>query len=261
MRLDYGTQISPSPIKLSIGTLRKPKLIDVSDLGFDKLSAFELFAKMTPETYFIKIKEEAGKAYWESLTDEQHDQITMFYLIKTDESLQEIYTDMLNFFFVEPVVFQEDVFIIFKNNTDFNSELSVNDIRGVINEDTFLQVLILIQQICCIYEEEQSIDELKFKNKTARKLYEKMLKAQKQEKKKSDSNLTLPNIISAVSNSHPSVNPINIWDMTIYQLIDSFDRLQTNKLYDINQRRVSVWGDEKKTFDPTLWYKNNYDKK
>lgn len=261
MRLDYGTQISPSPIKLSIGTLRKPKLVDVSDLGFEKLSVFELFAKMTPETYFIKIKEDTGKAYWESLTDEQRDKMTMFYLIATDESLQELYTDMFNFFFVEPVVFQEGVFIVFKNDTDFNSELSVNDIRGVIYEDTFSQVLTLIQQICCIYEEEQSIDELKFKNKTARKLYEKMLKAQKQEKKKSDLNLTLPNIISAVSNSHPSVNPINIWDMTIYQLIDSFDRLQANKMYDIDQRRVSVWGDEKKTFDPTLWYKNNYDKK
>lgn len=244
-----------------VGTLKKPKLIEISELGFDKLSVFESFSKMTPETYFTKFKEEDGKVYWESLTDNQREQTTLFHLITTDESLQELYTDMLNFFFVEPVVFEKDAFIIFKNGTDFNTEMSINDIQGVIYENMFSQILILIQQICCIYEEETAIDELKFKNKTARKLYEKMIKAQKQEKKKSDVNLTLPNIISAVSNIHPSINPINIWDMTIFQLIDSFDRLQANKMYDIDQRRVSVWGDEKETFDPTLWYKNNYDKK
>ena len=38
-------------------------------------------------------------------------------------------------------------------------------------------------------------------------------------------------------------------------------RLQVNKVYDIDARRVSVWGDEKKTFNIALWYKNEYDKK
>ena len=47
--------------------------------------------------------------------------------------------------------------------------------------------------------------------------------------------------------------------MTVFQLYDSFNRLQQNKMYDIDSTRVSVWGDEKKTFDFGLWYKNNYD--
>ena len=43
--------------------------------------------------------------------------------------------------------------------------------------------------------------------------------------------------------------------------MDAFNRLQRNTMYDIDSTRVSVWGDEKKTFDVSLWYKNEYDKK
>ena len=83
-------------------------------------------------------------------------------------------------------------------------------------------------------------------------------KAQKNNKK-ADSNLSLPNLISAVSNKHNSINPINVWDLTIYQLLDSFNRLQGNSIYDMNCRQVSVWGDKDNKFDVALWYKNNYD--
>lgn len=90
-----------------------------------------------------------------------------------------------------------------------------------------------------------------------------MLKAKKkaQENKKADINLSIPNIISSVSNMHPSINYLNIWDLTIFQLLDAFNRLQANVMYNIDCTRVSVWGDEKKTFDVSLWYKNNYDNK
>lgn len=120
-----------------------------------------------------------------------------------------------------------------------------------------------MQQICCIYSEDEDIKNLKFKNALAKKMYEKMLKAKKkaQENKKVDINLSLPNIISSISNKHPSINYINVWDLTVFQLMDAFNRVQTNTMYEIDSTRVSVWGDEKKTFDFTLWYKNNYDNK
>ena len=79
--------------------------------------------------------------------------------------------------------------------------------------------------------------------------------------KKADINLSIPNIISSISNMHPSLNYMNVWDLTVFQLLDAFNRLQANVMYDIDCTRVSVWGDEKKTFDVSLWYKNNYDNK
>lgn len=260
MQFDYGTQLSPHPILLSIGTLRKPTLSDIGALTFDKFNMFQAFLKMTPEQFYTKFKE-GGKEYWESLSDDQKSSLTMYYLVLNDEAVKNTYVEIFDFFFVESVVFQEGVFIILKSPIGDNIEISADNVRGVIHEKTFLQILGLIQEICCIYSKEKSIDEMKFKNKIARKLYEKMLKAQEQEKKKADINMSLPNVISAVSNKHPSINPINVWDMTIFQLLDAFNRLQVNSMYDIDCTRVSVWGDEKNTFDAALWYKNNFDTK
>ena len=80
-------------------------------------------------------------------------------------------------------------------------------------------------------------------------------KDKKQDIKDKDK-LTLPNIISAVSNKHPTISPITVWNMTLFQLYDSFNRLQINEIYQINKRKVSVWGDKENTFDISMWYKN-----
>ena len=263
MKLDYGTLLSPEPIKLSIGTLKKHTLRDISALSFEKFNLYEALLKMVPENYYTKMCGEEGKAFWESLSEDKRDHMTMYSLICEDEYVQHIYLELFNFFFDEYVTFKEGFFILFNQEIDLEKEFAPETIRGVINQTTFNRVLVLIQQICCIYEDEESMDEMKFKNNAARKIYEKMLKGRKEKKKnkKVDKNLSLPNIISAVSNSHPTINPISIWDLTVFQLLDSFNRLQVNKMYDIDARRVSVWGDEKKTFDMALWYRNEYDKK
>ena len=89
-----------------------------------------------------------------------------------------------------------------------------------------------------------------------------MQKAKRAENKnkKADINFSLPNIVSAVSNKHPTISPITVWDLTVFQLLDAFNRMQANTIYDIDSTRVSVWGDEKKVFDVSLWYKNEYEK-
>lgn len=266
MRLDYGTQLSPIPITLSIGTLRKPTLKEISQITFDRFSFYEFFLKLSPETYYTKLrKENDGEAFWDSLTEEEKDKITIYNIIEEDEKIRSTYVEIFNFFFVETVIYQEGFFILLKENTaiDNPDKIKREQVRGAIAKDNFSQVMSLLQQICCIYNEEESLDDMKFKNNLARKLMEKMLKAKKkeQEAKKSDLNLTIPNIISSLANKHPSLNYVNIWDLTIFQLLDAFNRTQANSMYDIDSTRVSVWGDEKKTFDVSLWYKNNYDKK
>ena len=266
MRLDYGTQLSPVPITLSIGTLRKPTLKEISQITFDRFSFYEFFLKLSPEIYYTKLrKENDGEAFWDSLTEEEQDKITIYNIIEEDEKIRSTYVEIFNFFFVETVIYQEGFFILLKENTaiDNPDKIKREQVRGAIAKDNFSQVMSLLQQICCIYNEEESLDDMKFKNNLARKLMEKMLKAKKkeQETKKSDLNLTIPNIISSLANKHPSLNYVNIWDLTIFQLLDAFNRTQANSMYDIDSTRVSVWGDEKKTFDVSLWYKNNYDKK
>ena len=36
--------------------------------------------------------------------------------------------------------------------------------------------------------------------------------------------------------------------------------MREDAIYSIEWTRVAVWGDEKNTFDPSRWYKNDFDK-
>lgn len=264
MKFDYGTQLNPYPIMLSIGTLVKPKLQKIAYISFDKFNYYEVLIKMSPETFYTKIKGKEGVEYWNSLSEEEQNNLTLYNVVISDGQLTNTFVEIFNFFFKETVIFKEGYFVLLNESAKDNTDITLKeDIRGVISENIFLQVLNAIQQICCIDDNDENIDEMKFKNALAKKLYEKMQKAAKKQKeeKKGNADLALPNIISSVSNKHPTINPINVWDLTIFQLLDSFNRMQINSMYEIDSMRVSVWGDEKKTFNAALWYKNEYDKK
>ena len=58
MRIDYGTLISPYPIRTNMGFIRKPELSEIADIGFDTFNMYESFLKLTPETYYTKQKNE-----------------------------------------------------------------------------------------------------------------------------------------------------------------------------------------------------------
>lgn len=260
MKLDYGTQISPSPITLSIGTLRKPTLREISDISFDKFDFYRFLSKMTPKIFFTVLqKDNDGEQYWNVISDKRKKEMTMFEIISNDTELQNLYCDMLNFFFVEDVIFANGYFIL--TDQDSTDDDRIQDkLRGAISGTLFDEVMDVIQQICCVKKDEkdEAEEEPKFKNALAKRMYEKMKKPK--HKKKQDENLTLPNLISALSSKHPSLNYTNIWDLTVFQLTDTFNRTLVNSMYEIDATRVSVWGDEKNTFEPMLWYKNEFDK-
>ena len=67
--------------------------------------------------------------------------------------------------------------------------------------------------------------------------------------------MELGNIISAVANKSQSLNILNIWDLTVYQLWDCFSRLSNNSIYDIQSMSVAAWGNKDNYFDATAWFK------
>lgn len=262
MKLDYGTMISPDPIVLNVGTIRKPLLCDVSKIGFDQFGLYEGFLSMTPETYYTKLKKD--DPYWESLSEDEQIHLSLFDVIVREPYLQKMYMDIFQIFFEEAVDFQDCYFLILKAGTDANKQLTEDDIFSVIGKDMFPEVLSILKQICGMNVDEdefRDIPESMFKNAKAKALYERMQRDKKkvEENKDANPNYSLPNIISAVSARHPSINYTNMWKMTIYQLLDSFNRLRTGAIYEIDQTRVSVWGDEKNTFRQDAWFKNDFD--
>lgn len=269
MKLDYFTLLCPEPISLSIGTIKQPTLRDIGKITFSKFNMFQVYLKLKPSDYYEKINELRGKSEWDSLTDEQKSHITLFDVILVEDIVRLTYLEIFNFFFVERVIFRENLFVIVKTD-DYDTpsndlNLSDENVKGVISNDNLLSVLDILQQICCI-KSDDALDENKpvFKNKKAKRLYEKMLKAKATENKKVELkdyyNLKLPNIISATAMKSHGLNIINIWDTTLFQLYDQFKKLQNDDSHYMNAVRVAVWGDEKNQFDPSLWYKNTYDK-
>lgn len=266
MIFDYGTLRSSKPIKLSIGiTLKKPKISDIEEIGYNDFYLFESFLKMTPKVFYEEMDLIGAKDHWDQLTQEEKDNLTMYQAICENKKLQDIYCEVFKFFIeTEYVRFSNGIFFLLKEDVDpleIEKEEVGKNISGIIFEDIFGEILFMLQQICGVNDDSETpIDEIKFKNKMAKEMYLKMKEAEKQEKKRKTNNpdFYLDNIVSAVSNRHPSINPLNVSELTVFQLLDSFNRLMENAIYEIDSTRVSVWGDEKNTFKASLWYKNRF---
>lgn len=266
MILDYGTLLSRKPIKLSIGIIiKKPTISDVEDITYNTFYFYESLTKMNPRTFYEEVDKEGAADYWDRLSEKEKEELTMYQAICVNPKLQDLYCGLFKFFIdTEYVRFSNGIFFMLKNDIDpleIKEEDVKNDISGIIFEDVFDSILFIFQQVCGINDElETPLDEMNFKNEVAKKLYIRMREAEKRDKKRKASNPDhyLDNIVSAVSNRHPSINPLNVHDMTVYQVLDSFNRLMENAIYEIDSTRVSVWGDEKKTFNASLWYKNHF---
>ena len=268
MKLDYSSLLSPNPIPLSIGIknknihLRKPKLKEIDkEITLQQFFLYEMFLTMTPELYYTKVLGEQGCILWDSFSNEEKNELTLYKCVIKDKNLQDNFIKVFNFFFEETVIYV-DGFFIFIGSENPIENINNDSIYGIVQEKNFNEFLYIIQQTCGIYRKENN-ENVKFKNALARKLYEKMQKAnaenEKKREKELDKNLSLANIISKVSNKHPTISPITVWDLTLFQLLDSFKSMQVNESYDISKTRVSVWGDEKNTFDGSLWYRNNHE--
>ena len=72
---------------------------------------------------------------------------------------------------------------------------------------------------------------------------------------KEDKNMELGNILSAVANKSQSLNILNIWDLTVFQVWDCFARLSSNSIYEIQSMSVAAWGNKDNTFDASAWFK------
>lgn len=267
MKLDYGILLSNEPIRTKIATIKPPRLITIrKTIGFDVFSLYEMYLRITPKIYYNLIVPD-GSAIWKSISKEERSTIEMYDLVLNTKELQSIYEEIFNFFIIENVIFIEKYFVVLNKQDIDHDEITVEDVKGIICKENFKEILSLLQQICGfeVKEEESLNKEQKFKNDRAKELYEKIYGKNDNdsdddlEKKEVNYDLTLPNIISAVSNCHPTISPLNVWNLTVFQLVDSFHRIMQNKADSISRTNVAVWGDEENKFKDDQWLKNRYD--
>lgn len=255
LKLNYFDLISPHPIPIrDVGSIISPTLKDISRIGIETYNYFLYLLSIDIRTYFIM---NGQLIQYETMSEEDINKLNLFDLIVSNVQFTNIFKMSLDFFIKETVTFNEKIkcFVIQKN-TDKTSENINGNIIGVITKNNYLQVCNIIQMRNNIQSKNQE-DLSTVKSKKALEIMKKLQlgRTKKTQQAKADKNMDLGNILSAVANRHPSLNMINIWDLTIYQLWDAFSRLANNNIYDIQAMSVAAWGDKDKHFDIASWYK------
>lgn len=239
MKLTLWDSVSGN--SLSVGNVchvRQPKLSDIRSLGYDKFFSYVSVILFDPS----EIDGEVPMLIPDLET---------FYILITYPMLRETFFEALSFFVEEDISFD--------GNNLCLKVYKDNQVVGEINNGNFNDIQGLVAQIIGTEKEYES--DIKFSNKKAKAIYEKC-KARKREfdkaKKKEDlaasNDFTLPNIISAVCAKHPSLNLLNIWDLTILQLYDQFRRLNVITYESVEGLRWAAWG--KDSIELSAWFKD-----
>lgn len=238
MRLTYFELISPEPIYMqNTGSIISPKLRDISLLGYHTYQTYLAILLIDPKSYLTMTG-----------NPERYDSLSLFELLTANKQSRVLLQDMLNFFISEDVIYSpaHHHFIV-KNN---------DKIVGIIAKENYPQLCNFICQRISI-KSNQEEDLSNIKSKKALEIMQKLQKgrAEKAKQTKTDKNMELGNIISAVAGKSYSLNIVNIWDLTVFQLWDCFSRLSNNNIYDIQSMSVAAWGDKDNHFDATTWFK------
>ena len=252
MRLEYFDLLSPAPIYIQkVGGIISPKLKDISSIGGINVYQYYLaILSMDSKTYFSMVNKQEQ---FELLSDEEKSQINIFDLIGLNKDILNSFQEALNFFIEEDVIYSTEYkcFLVNKNISVKENEQVVEKYVtiGLISKDTYPQVYDVICQRNCI-KSNQEEDLSKIKSKKALEIMRKIQKGKSEKAKHSkvDNNMELGNIISAVANKSQSLNMLNIWELTVYQLWDCFSRLSNNSIYDIQSMSVATCGDKDNYF-------------
>ena len=194
---------------------KQPKLRDIKDIGLQVYYAYISFLLVSVEEYLISIKREDLIPFFK-----QHN-LTMF----------DVYRDSpyeRQFFIDGEIEFKNGEFFI--------------DNTNIINKEIYQKILEIIAEINCLKVNKQQET---YANEKARKIAEKIQQAkQKRSSVQSKDSTSLADIISAVASRKESLNLLNIWDLTIYQLYDHYNRLIAEDEFDIHAMNYAYWGGE-----------------
>jgi hypothetical protein len=119
----------------------------------------------------------------------------------------------------------------------FDDELGLvfGESGKVVNHENYNELADLIRYQNCV--KMPKADSYNPKDEKARQIIEKLKKGKEQvekakQKKGSGDNIDFESVVSAVSTKSNSINKLNVWDLTIYQLYDEFKRLEMITGYD-----------------------------
>ena len=265
MKLSYYDLISTSPYFLDgVGHIRAVTFRDIDKLP-QKITTYNIYISVISfdKDAFIKATEMSTEQVdlFNKFFKERNLKTTVFDFILSNELVRNQLFLALDFFFVENIAYNQEngTFILF--NGEFSEESKV----GLITRDNFKDVADVILQRCAKEDdEEENYDDMVFRDEKTRRKWIKQHEGAKQRKlakqKQNGEMYDIGNIISAVCAQGIGITMLNVWDLTVYNLYDQFNRIGSNRIDQITRHNIAVWGDEKKQYDYEGWLKNNVTK-
>lgn len=213
LRLLAGLPIKVENIQIKPKNIRE--IVDFGYLRYNQLLSL-LVSKVEDMVDTEKLKLPEGTTVFDVV------------LASQNEELISGFIDALCFFFDESTFdFDEQLGLIIGEQKDTTEDTKY------INHKNFEQVVDIIKHQNCVNTPKDK--EFKPKGKKASKILEKLKKgreAVQKAKSKDGNDIDFQSIVSAVSTKSNSINKLNVWDLTIYQLYDEFKRLEMITGYD-----------------------------
>lgn len=250
MQFDYFDMLSGEPVYLKdVGHIRSPLLKELrpmSGVGYQEYNVYLNFLSWNKEEVlkYDRLMQLRGVDKLDRDIFNVFDVITL--LIQT----REICRRVLSFFMVEDLIWDEAgrrYLTMAPNET--------HEPVGEINRDNFDDVRRVMLQFNFIGLDKDNIPATHSSGKS-QELWEKsqaFLKEQaKSEVHEAKPEYHISNIISKICAIHPSYNLLNIYDLTVFQLYDSFFQIGYMRSTDLSERIFSNHGGEKFRFENWL---------
>lgn len=254
IKLSYFDLLTPDPVYVSgIGKIKPIKLKELSEVSYQTYQMYISLLFFDIKQYFDSQDQSSAfveqRDFYYSLSEEDKTKYTVFDFFITNPSYNLFIQKCLAFFISGDVSFHQKSlsYLVQENET----------IVGTISRDNWSDVCDLILQRQYRSKSNELEDASKAKNKRALKILNKLKKGA-QTAKGNDENrdYEIPNLISALASKSYNLNISNIWEITVFQLYDQFQRQQLNSVYDIQSTSASVWGTKENKFDINQWFKS-----
>lgn len=242
-KLENSDLLSPEPIYIQgLGNVQSPTLRKIAKLTFAEYNLYINMLSLNKDKLInlMNMQEDYDKT-----PEDIKSQITLYDIMISKQEIINIYVKVFSFFIIDNVQYSEKdkAFLIF--STD-------ESLIGFIDKDNYVDVFNIILKIN--YFSSNSSETKKYKSKKAKELALQIEKAKAEISKnnKENNNMDMANVISKLSVQHNSLNILNIWDITIYQLYDQFISQNYKNQNDIQSMNYTIWGG---TYNPQDWYK------
>jgi hypothetical protein len=141
--------------------------------------------------------------------------------------------------------FKENIAYIPNNEDKYSSyfylDIKNNENKYIINKRNYEQIKFILKAQNCIEEKKNKKYKTESEKRKAEEIEIKIRKAKEKinkAKMMNNENLELVDLISVFSSISESYNLLNVWDLTIYQFQNQFQRLQMIESYDIGIRQL-----------------------